>query len=249
MIDGYKNWAAARLCAGLCLGLFLTLGCASNGVVDPWEKMNRGTFAFNEGADRYVIAPVATAWDVVIPEFVQTRIRNIFDHLRMPVILVNDVLQGKSVAVSDDLARLLINTVFGLGGLFDVASVADVPKNDEGFGQTFGYWGIGQGPYLVLPILGPSTVRSAVGLAMDTTAAPHSYFIPFWASATSTGVRILNLRAYYLEEIEQNRRDAFDYYIFMREAYLQNLKESVNDGPNATPATEDEDDLYYFDEE
>lgn len=230
--------------AAMVWALISTSGCAT---VDPWEKMNRGTFAFNEAADRYAIQPVATAWDFVVPEFVQTGIRNVFANLNMPVVLVNDVLQGKPGSATDDLIRLVVNTTAGLGGLFDVASKVDIPKNDEGFGQTFMYWGISSGPYLVVPILGPYTVTTAVGFALDTAATPHSYFIPFWATAASTSVRLVNLRAFYLEEVEQNRRDAFDYYIFMRDAYLQNFQEKVSDSPlGSATEIEEEDDLYYF---
>ena len=163
---------------------------------------------------------------------------------------MSPLLQGKPGATTDDLIRVLVNSTFGLGGLVDVATFSDVAKNDENFGQTFGVWGIAKGPYLVLPILGPSTTRSAVGLAADSAATPHPYSLPCWINATSTSLRMLNLRAYYLEEGDQNRLEAFDYYIFMPDAVLQIVDAKVGDSStDDLDYIDDEDDLYYFDDE
>lgn len=221
-------------------------GCAHKGP-DPWEKMNRGIFWFNEKADQYVLEPVATGWNWVLPEIIQKGLRNFFHNLKMPVVLANDILQLKPAAAGWDLTRIVTNSVFGLGGFIDVASIEKLPKNDEGFGQTLGYWGIPKGPYLVLPLLGPSTPRQAVGFAADTAGNIPAWFIPFWVSATATGVNVTNTRAYYLEEVDQNRMDAFDYYIFMRDAYLENLEKKVRD--SAGLDEEADADLYYFDDE
>ncbi len=240
----------------LCVGL-LGLGCATPEKPDPWEPMNRGIFAFNETLDQYALEPIATAWDFVLPGFVQTGIDNFFVHLNMPVVLANDLLQAKPVAVIEDLTRIVHNTVFGLGGFVDVASMSGIPANDEDFGQTLGYWGTPPGPYLMVPILGPYTLRDGIGEIIDTVASSYAYFTPFWyevvdlngietvgASIGTKGVELLNLRAIFLEEIESSRQDAFDYYVFVRNAYLQNRRAKILDQTDAPVI--DEDDLYFY---
>jgi phospholipid-binding lipoprotein MlaA len=230
--------ASACLCAAA--------GCATPPESDPWEKLNRKTFAFNVAVDKYAYEPAAKAWDKVLPDFVETGIGNLFDHANRPFVLLHNLLQGKPAAAGEDLVRLIANTIFGFGGLVDVASMDGMPEHDEDWGQTLAVWGVESGPYLELPFFGPSTPRSAVGLAADTFGAPYSYFIPFYASATVTATRLLNTRAHYLDQLAQERRDAFDWYVFRRDAYLQNLKNRVNDG--AVMASEEENDLYYYDD-
>ncbi len=240
--------------------LSASLGCATPERPDPWEPMNRGIFAFNEALDRYALEPVATVWDYVLPGFVQTAIDNFFVNLNVPIVLANDVLQAKPMAAIEDLTRFLQNIVFGLGGFIDIATMVEIPKNDEDFGQTLGYWGVPAGPYLMVPILGPYTLRDGFGEIVDTGAASYAYYNLFWfdvvglngveafgASVGVKGLELLNLRAIYLEEIEESRRDAFDYYVFIRSAYLQNRRAKVLDETDA-PA-EDESDLYFFGED
>lgn len=243
----------ARAAAVLCALVWLA-GCAhgtnasrTDAERDPWEPMNRGTFAFNEKFDQWVFEPVATGWDFVVPELVQEGLQNFFENLTMPLVIANDVLQLKPSAVSEDLARLVANTVFGLGGFIDVASREGIAKNQEGFGQTLGWWGVPPGPYLVLPFLGPSTPRQTVGLVADSFGAIYPWFAPIWVSFAANGIDLVNLRSIYLEEVRQNRADAFDYYIFVRNAYLQNLEKKTRDADEIEP--EIEDDLYYFDDE
>jgi phospholipid-binding lipoprotein MlaA len=254
--------AVSRLvtCLGL-IGLMATMGgCATPERPDPWEPLNRGTFAFNETLDKYAIEPVATAWDFVIPGAVQTGIQNFFENLNMPIVFVNDLLQAKPAAAGWDLMRFLYNTTFGLAGFFDVATMLEMPDNDEDFGQTLGVWGVPPGPYFVIPILGPSTVRDTGGLLVDTTVASYAYFTPFWTSVVgldtwetvgaSIGVKafeLMNLRAIYLEEIDGSRADAFDYYVFVRNAFLQNRRAKVADRKDASGL--DDEDLYFFDDE
>ncbi|MGH0036760.1 MAG: MlaA family lipoprotein [Myxococcota bacterium] len=240
---------AAVLCAAVLLA-----GCAqtpsaslSDADRDPWEPMNRGTHAFNEKFDQWVFEPIAIGWDFVVPELVQEGLQNFFENLAMPVVIANDVLQLKPSAVGEDLLRLFANTVFGLGGFIDVASRVEIAKNDEGFGQTLGWWGVPPGPYLVLPFLGPSTPREVAGLGVDSMGAIYPWFVPIYVSFVANGVELVNLRSVYLDEIRQNRADAFDYYVFIRNAYLQNLEKKTRDAEE-TPA-EVEEDLYYFDDE
>jgi phospholipid-binding lipoprotein MlaA len=248
------------LVTALCLVGLAGIGCATPEKPDPWEPMNRGIFAFNETLDEYALEPAATAWDFVVPGFAQTGLRNFFDNLRMPTIFANDLLQGKPGAAFFDVLRLVYNSVFGLAGFIDIATMVDIPKSDEDFGQTLGVWGVPSGPYLVMPLFGPYTIRSGTGEIVDIAAASYAYFTPFWfgvaglngletfgASAGLKGVELLNLRTIYLEEIDASRRDAFDYYVFVRNAYLQNRRAKVLDQTDA-PALDDEE-FYFIDEE
>lgn len=242
---GHAFRTSSRL--ALALAFLFAAGCATTSGADPWEKSNRKVFAFNEGLDRYVLEPVAKSWDWVVPELVQTGIRNIFDHANRPLVMMHNLLQGKPYDASVDLVRFTANTIFGLGGLIDVASMDGMARNEEDWGQTLGVWGVPEGNYVMLPLFGPSTVRQTVGLAADSFSAPYSYYIPIWGTVVTTGTRLLNARAFYLEEIQQSREDAFDYYLFVRDAYLQNLASKMNDSTELE--SEDDDDLYYFDDE
>ena len=246
---------------GLLVGLvLLTSGCATPERPDPWEPLNRGIFTFNETLDQYAIEPVATAWDFVVPGVIQDSIDRFFTNLNMPIVFANDVLQAKPRAAGWDVLRFLFNSTFGLAGFIDVATMVEMPENDEDFGQTLGYWGVPPGPYFVIPILGPSSVRDSAGLIVDTAASSYGYFTPFWYDVaglngvqtfgTSVGVKafeLMNLRALFLEEIDASRADAFDYYVFVRNAYLQNRRAEVLDQPAATVANSD--DLYFLDDE
>lgn len=242
---GHAFRTSSRL--ALALAFLFAAGCATTSGADPWEKSNRKVFAFNEGLDRYVLEPVAKSWDWVVPELVQTGIRNIFDHANRPLVMMHNLLQGKPYDASVDLVRFTANTIFGLGGLIDVASMDGMARNEEDWGQTLGVWGVPEGNYVMLPLFGPSTVRQTVGLAADSFSAPYSYYIPIWGTVVTTGTRLLNARAFYLEEIQQSREDAFDYYLFVRDAYLQNLASKLNDSTELE--SEADDDLYYFDDE
>jgi phospholipid-binding lipoprotein MlaA len=229
------------------------VACATPSEPDPLERSNRAVFAFNEGVDRYVLEPVATGWDVVVPEWVQDRLSDFFDHLDMPRVLLNDLLQLKGEAAAYDVVRVITNTVFGFGGFYDVASREGVPENDEDFGQTLGYWGTPAGAYLVVPFLGPSTVRDLPASAVDAySGVPYGWFVPLVTTVVtgvvSTTVEVVNLRARYLEEVRQDRREAFDYYVFIRSAYLQNRSKKVSDATDLEEQ-ESEEDLYYFDDE
>jgi phospholipid-binding lipoprotein MlaA len=240
------------------LGL-TALGCAMPEHPDPWEKMNRGIFAFNEKVDQYALEPVAKGWNFVVPKVVQTGIDNFYNNLEMPPIFANDLLQAKPKAAVYDLLRFLYNSTFGLAGFIDIATMVQIPNNDEDFGQTLGVWGVPPGPYLVVPFFGPYTVRDGFGEVVETTATAYAYFTPFWydvvglngiqtfgASAGYRGVDLVNLRSIYLKEIAANRADAFDYYVFVRNAYLQNRAARVLDQKDV-PVSEDED-LYYPDD-
>lgn len=241
-----RQGSRARWSAPLLALAGLLAGCATTGP-DPLERLNRPIFAFNEGVDKYVLEPVATGWDVVAPELVQTGVRNFFDNLRMPITLVNDILQLKPIAAMEDLSRFVLNTTAGVGGILDVASMIEIPENSEDFGQTLGRYGIPAGPYLVIPLLGPSTIRDVWRYPADAAVTPYTYFVPGWASLTLRVVENFNLRAYYLEEVFENRKDALDYYVFVRNAYLQLREHRVKDAAEQPPELQD--DLYEIEDE
>ncbi len=218
---------------------------------DPWEGFNRRIFWFNMQLDRFVLEPVAIGWDTVLPDLVQKSVRNVYDHLRFPVIVVNDALQLKPEAVAQDVGRFAINTVWGVLGIWDAAALVDLPANDEDCGQTLGYWGVPAGPYLVLPVFGPSSPRDAVGLAGDAAIGYGAWFaagIPVYVSASMTTVDVVNRRSMLIDTIREEKAAAFDFYVFVRNAYIQNRERRVRDA--VEPAAEEADeDLYYLEEE
>lgn len=232
-----------RFVLTLALWLVLAAGCSTTAGPDPWEKMNRGTFAFNEAADKWVIEPVAKGWDFVLPEFAQKGVANFFENLRAPAYVANNLLQGEVEHGYLELWRFLLNSTVGVAGFVDVASMAGWPDHPQDFGLTLGRWGVPHGPYVVLPIFGPSTVRDTVGLGGDAVISVYSYFVPIYVPIAARATDLLNKRAIYLEEIAQSRREAFDFYVFVRNAYLQNREHG-----QLPPDSEDEEELYYFDD-
>jgi len=218
-----------------------------SGPNDPWEGFNRKIFSFNEKADIYFLRPVAVGWDFIMPDLVQTAIRNIFSNIRFPIIFVNDVLQAKPIQASEDLGRFLVNTTVGIGGIWDPAKEIGLVGNNEDFGQTLGYWGVSPGPFLVLPLLGPSSPRDSVGLAADSATMPYPYFVAWFVSAAITATNVVNTRAEYIEEIDEERRTALDFYSFQRNAYVSYRENLVNDREEDADAATDG--LYYFEDE
>jgi phospholipid-binding lipoprotein MlaA len=221
----------------------------SDGVGDPWEPMNRHIFSFNEALDRYALEPVATGWDKVVPERLQTAFGHFFENLALPVRFANDLLQAKPVQAYETFWRAVVNTTFGLGGFLDVASAHGIVKSDEDFGQTLGYWGTPPGPYLVLPLLGPSSPRDTVGMAVDSFGSVYTYFVPFWASAAVRTVNIVNARAALLETIREERAAAFDWYAAVRSAHTQYRENRVRDRAEEEEGASDGEDLYYVDDD
>jgi phospholipid-binding lipoprotein MlaA len=215
-------------------------------VNDPWEGLNRSIFSFNEGVDRWILEPVAKGWDFVMPDPVERAISRFFENAGFPVTFVNDLLQWKPLAAAQDVGRFALNTTAGIGGLFDPASeVGWLPDHDEDFGQTLGVWGVPPGPYLVLPVLGPSSPRDTGGLVVDSATLVYPYFLPFYVNAASTAVRIVNQRSRLLETIDEERKAAFDFYAAVRNAYIQSRANEVAD---RQPKSEESDhDLYDLD--
>lgn len=190
---------------------------------DPWEPFNDKMFWFNrEVLDRFLIKPIATAWDFVLPDQVQRSIHNALDNLAVVRRVVNNTLQLKLTGAAKEVARFTINSTIGIVGLFDVAREGfGIDPSDEDTGQTFGVWGIGPGPYLVLPFLPPLTVRDGIGYAFDAAMTPYVYFVPWYASFSGTATNTVNERSINLDRFERVAETTVDLYSAVRNAYLQ----------------------------
>jgi phospholipid-binding lipoprotein MlaA len=212
---------------------FSLAGCATTGEGDPrdpLEGLNRGVYKFNEKVDDLVARPVAEVYDDFVPREVRDRVRNFFGNLADPFIGVNNLLQGKATEAFDDWSRFLLNTTFGLLGIHDVATDLGLEKHNEDFGQTFGRWGAGTGPYLVLPIFGSSNLRDGVGLAADMVTDPLGEVSPNRARNTLVAARAVQTRADLLGAGRVLEQAALDKYVFQRDAYLQRRRSLVYDG-------------------
>jgi len=195
---------------------------------DPWEAFNRKIYAFNDFADRYFMKPVAKGYQKVTPSPLRRSIGNFFSNLSYPLVAVNQLLQGKARLSASDVGRFIVNTTLGVGGLFDMATPAGLPSHDEDFGQTFAKWGIHSGPYLVLPFLGPSTVRDGVGSAVNFYAQPVRYLVD--DEQTRYGLTALNFIQIRASLLDTEQFLGGDRYVFMRDAYLQRRDYLNHDG-------------------
>ncbi len=220
------------LCLGLTLlALLATGGCAHlppDDPSDPLETVNRGVFKFNRTADKYVLRPVAKTYRNYVPGEIRTGVRNVLNNFFYPTVIINDLLQGKFVQGGKDLGRFTLNTTVGLLGIMDVATPLGLPANDEDLGQTFGYWGAGEGWYLMLPFLGPSNGRDIFGTAGDTFTSPTGYMDTYPAVAVK-GVDVVDGRSRLLDA-DKFLDEQFDPYIFLRTTYLQQRQNLVFDG-------------------
>lgn len=194
---------------------------------DPWEGFNRPIFRFNDTVDTYALKPIAQGYRAVTPQFVEDGVHNVFGNIGDVGNLANNLLQGKLHNAGVDTSRLIFNTTFGLLGFFDVAKHMGLQKSDEDFGQTLGVWGLDSGPYLVIPFLGPSTVRDAAGLVPDSFVQPYPYMDHVPTRNVTRGVEVIDTRANLLQA---ERLISGDKYIFIRNAYLQNREFKVKDG-------------------
>lgn len=190
---------------------------------DPFESFNEKMFWFNrEVLDRYVLKPIATGWDFILPDPVQRGVHNLFDNLAVVRRVVNNSLQLKFNGAATELARFTINSTVGVVGFFDVAKDAfGIEQRDEDTGQTFGVWGAGPGPYLVLPFLPPLTIRDGIGYAFDVAMTPYTYFIPWWGSVVGTLTNTVNERSLNLDRFERVAESTVDLYGAVRNGYLQ----------------------------
>lgn len=209
--------------------------------IDPFERVNRAVFSFNEAADDYVIKPAAEAYKFVLPEFVRTGVTNFFSNINDVLIAANNLLQGKPSNAVSDIGRFLVNTTIGIFGFFDVATDMGLDKNREDFGQTLAVWGVGDGPYIVLPFFGPSNVRDTVGLVVDieTDFMLNTNKLSSDEKIAVNGLRIINRRADLLDAGQLLEDAAFDKYSFLRDGYMQRRRSQIYDG-EPPPMKEDE---------
>ncbi len=212
-------------------------------VNDPLEPFNRGVFWFNEAVDRALIEPASRVYRAVVPDPLKTGLRNVLQNLRSPLTIANQALQGDWEGTQVALQRFVINSTVGIGGLIDVAGAHGIPYEYESFDQTLAVWGVPEGPYLVLPLLGPSTVRDAAGFGTEFLADPVGHYVDGRAWDTEftysrVGVTVLDTRAGYIDAIDDLRRNSFDYYAAMRSLYRQRRDGWIRDGkedPNQMP--------------
>jgi phospholipid-binding lipoprotein MlaA len=225
---------AAALLAGCATGPNRTPG-------DPLEPMNRTIFRFNDAVDRNVAVPIAKGYQKVTPHPVRTAISNFFSNIGDLSTIANELLQLKITDATEDLMRFAMNTTFGIGGLIDFATPARLPKHHQDFGLTLGHWGVPTGPYIVLPVFGPSTFRDGIGLAVDVRFNPFNYFEP--AARTPLYItQFVNTRSDLLGATNILQQAALDKYSFVRDAYLQQRRSRVGAaGAPALPNYGDED--------
>lgn len=231
--------------AAAALALAALAGCASGPNADPrdpLEPWNRAVYRFNDKVDQVVAQPVARAYRRVVPGGIRDRVRNFFANLADPFIGVNSFLQGKPEDGITDWARFVFNSTFGLLGIHDVATEFGLEKHNEDFGQTFGRWGAGTGPYLVLPFLGSSNLRDGVGTALDLYTDPLNYVRPDEVEYSLWALRLTQTRADLLDASRILEEASLDKYTFQRDAYLQRRRSLVYDGRPPRERLDDEDD-------
>ena len=215
---------------------FVLTGCASSATKqDPLEHFNRAMFSFNDTMDKVALKPVAQAYDKVTPSFVQTGVGNFFGNIGDVWTSVNNILQGKIEDGLADFMRFTLNSTMGIGGLFDIASEAGIPKHKEDFGQTLGAWGVAPGPYIVLPLLGSSTLRDSLVLPLDYKADPWNYVTPVNLRNSGTALRLVDQRAAVLDASDLLEDAALDRYEFVRDGFLQRRQSKISDGGEYKP--------------
>jgi phospholipid-binding lipoprotein MlaA len=231
MNGAWRSGLRLVLAAGL---LGLLAACASGPTAhpsDPLEPLNRSVDRFNTVVDEAALKPLATAYKTHTPDPVRTGVRNFFGNLADVWSVFNNLLQFKPKQALETTGRVAVNTVFGLLGVIDVASDMNLDRNKEDLGQTLGYWGVPPGPYLVLPLLGPSTVRDVSGTAMELTVGdPINQIKDPWAYGGVFGLRLLDRRASFLQAGEILNEVALDKYTFTRQVWLQKRRSDVYDG-------------------
>ena len=230
----------------VALALAASCGCATTGDADPrdpLEPFNRAVYGFNEGVDEAIAKPVATAYRDYVPGPLRDYVRNFFSNIGDLLIGFNNILQGKPDDGLQDWARFAFNSVFGVFGINDFASDIGLEKHNEDFGQTLGRWGFSEGPYIVLPLLGPSDLRDAAGTGADLYADPVGDFRPARVRNAATVLRFTNVRADLLDAGRLLEEAALDRYVFLRDAYLQRRRSLVYDGrpPREQRQREEED--------
>ena len=204
---------------------------------DPLESMNRGIFVFNQAIDELLLKPAARLYIMIVPEGGRVVVTNVINNLKTPVTLANDVLQGEPDRAQATIARFMVNTVLGFGGIADVATDLGVPRHSEDFGQTAATYGVGGGPYLMLPFFGPSNIRDALGKVVDRFFDPLEYALEDKAAFARAGVEGLDQRARFLDVSEALEKTSIDYYASIRSVFSQNRQFEIRNGV-AEPITD-----------
>ena len=213
--------------------LLLLAGCATTRQAadhDPWERFNRGNQRFNDAIDRGVLRPVTVAYRKHVPQVVRTGISNLIGNLKFPTTIVNDLLQLKLRDTGADIGRFALNSTLGIGGLLDPATRVGIRHNDEDFGQTLGRWGMPAGPYIVLPLLGPSTLRDTPALAVDWQTDLRTRLNLDTGTRIALGMQAVVVRRESLLSADETLDSAYDRYAFIRNAWLQRREYLVRDG-------------------
>ena len=227
----FTGWTARW--AALLLGAALMSGCATGpnaNPADPFEPFNRGVHSFNDSVDKAVIKPVATVYRDVTPQPVRTGVSNFFGNLGDAWSFVNNLLQFRGLEAYESLVRFTTNTFFGLGGVLDIASEAGIERHKQDFGLTLGRWGVPTGPYVVLPLLGPSTVRDTLALPVDAQGNLLSTVYPVTTRNSLLGLRLVNTRANLLRASEVLDTAALDKYTFTRDVFLNLRSQGMDAG-------------------
>ena len=215
-------------------------GCAATPTRgDPLEPLNRAMYGVHQVVDGNVVKPLVQGYVDYTPKLIQTGVRNVFNNIEDVISVINDVLQAKPDKAGNDMGRVMVNSGFGLLGLFDIASAIGIERGNEDFGQTLGYWGLGQGPYLFIPLIGPTTFRDGTGLIIRAYSGPVGYIPDVPVRNSLYGIGVVDLRAQALEAEGLVDRAALDRYTFIRRAYLQRREYLVHDG-RPPPSKEDD---------
>ena len=231
--------------AALSLVVVTLLGCAAAPAKkdprDPWERLNRTTYKFNDKLDKAVLRPISHGYQKVTPQVVRTGVSNFFDNLGYPIVIVSDLLQARFTYFARDTGRLLMNTTLGIGGLLDPATHAGLQKNENDFGLVVGYWGLSKGPYFVIPFLGPGDVRDGLARIPSGYLSPQNYVNNNWIKYSVWAVELLDAR-YRLIPLEGALDSSYDPYLFMKNAYLQRrdyLLDTIRGKPSSSESDAD----------
>lgn len=215
--------------------LFSSTANAQQPVYDPLEPLNRSVFAFNTVVDKYSLEPIAKGYRYVVPAYARARITNFLDNISAPITIINSLLQGDVKNTGDTLARFALNSTFGLLGFYDLAAYEGIYSRDEDFGQTMAIYGVPSGPFVMLPLLGPSTIRDTAGRAVDGAVIdPVDYTVDYYGLERELWiariVRVINYREKNIENVESLRRGSVDPYLALRSAYIQNRRNDILNG-------------------
>jgi len=226
-------WIKRIASLAMLVGLLFLQGCATvknPDARDPWESMNRRVYQFNDAVDTVAIKPAAQIYEAVMPRFARQGIHNFLGNLGDVWSMANSALQLKGQATVETFMRIQVNTFLGLGGLLDVATEMRLEKRKEDFGQTLGYWGVKSGPYLMLPLLGPSTLRDTLALPLDMRGDASQQFSDEATRNVLTVTRVLDVRSGLLQTVDVVKAASLDPYTFVRDGYLQKRRNDIHDG-------------------